>query len=233
MSGTAIGMKPVRNPFEGIGAEYDAWYDSPLGTFVEETELELLFRVLAPQSGETVLDIGAGTGRVAERLSREHGARVLAVEPSDSMRLEGVRRTAGLDVRWVAAEAESLDIESGSADAALLVTVLEFATDPATAVQEAKRVIRPGGRLVVAALNALSPWTALYRSLGDEGVQPWACARYWSRESLAGLTGTAVGDALGALYAAPAAEPPFAEADSAGRRAGNAPAFIVARWEKQ
>ncbi|GBL46094.1 methyltransferase type 11 [Sulfuriferula multivorans] len=43
-------------------AEYDAWYQTPRGRWVGETESDLLRRMLGPQSAESLLDVGCGTG---------------------------------------------------------------------------------------------------------------------------------------------------------------------------
>lgn len=220
------------NPFSGIGAEYDAWYETPLGAFVEETERALLLEVLAPRPVEVVADIGAGTGRLARYLAEHAGVHVVAVEPSASMREVGERETSALAVEWHEAVAEDLPLKDGSVDAALLVTVLEFLEDPARAIVEVRRVLRPHGRLVVGVLSALSAWGALYRQLADEHVQPWASARFWTPSSLGGLLDLADRCVGGSLFLAPNAEQPYPEADAAGRRAGNEPAFLVARWEK-
>lgn len=222
----------MKNPFSEIGEEYDVWYGDPLGAHVEATERALLMELLLPQHGETIVDIGAGTGRLAQHLAEQARARVIAVEPSPSMRKIGEARTEGLEVEWHTAVAEELPLADGSVDAALLVTVLEFVQDPSGAVREARRVLRAGGRLVVGALSALSGWGALYRHLADGGVDPWASARFWTRDSLGGLLGLAPDGVQGALLLSPGARPPYAEAEAAGRRAGNEPAFLVARWDK-
>ena len=43
-------------------AEYDAWYDTPRGRWIGETEFLLLHRLLEPRSSESLLDAGCGTG---------------------------------------------------------------------------------------------------------------------------------------------------------------------------
>ena len=220
------------NPFAGVGEEYDAWYTEPLGAFVEEVERALLLDGLRPRPQETIADVGAGTGRLAAYLAQHQAARVVAVEPSASMRAAGEGRTRGLAVEWRDGVAEELPQGDASVDAVALVTVLEFVPDPARAVAEARRVLRPGGRLVVGGLSPLSGWGALYRHLGDGGAEPWASARFWTPEDLANLLGVPEASVRGALSLAPSAEPPYPEADAAGSRAGNAPAFLVARWER-
>lgn len=43
-------------------ADYDAWYDTPRGRWIGETEYALATRGLAPQANGTLLDVGCGTG---------------------------------------------------------------------------------------------------------------------------------------------------------------------------
>jgi SAM-dependent methyltransferase len=89
-----------------------------------------------------VVDVGAGTGRLTERLV-ERGAQVVAVEPVDAMRA----RIRGADAR--AGVAESLPLEDGAADAWFGAQAFHWFDQPA-AIAEAARVLRPGGGLCVA-----------------------------------------------------------------------------------
>ncbi len=84
---------------------------------------------------------------------------------------------------------------------------------------------------MVGILEALSPWAALYRRLGEKGVAPWHGARFLTREDLQALLDPPVAEKE-AVFLAPGAHPPFPEADRAGRRAGNRPALYLGRWEK-
>lgn len=89
-----------------------------------------------------VVDVGAGTGRLSERLL-ERGARVVALEPLDAMRA----RIRGSDAR--AGVAESLPLDDGGVDAWFAAQAFHWFDQPA-AVAEAARVLRPGGGLCVA-----------------------------------------------------------------------------------
>jgi ubiquinone/menaquinone biosynthesis C-methylase UbiE len=160
------------------------------------------------------------------------GFPVIAVEPSAAMRRYGERRTAGLPVSWVSAHATMLPFADASHAAVLFFATLEFITEPRRALREALRILQPRGILLLGCLHAQSPWAALYCWLGRRGELPWSHARFYTPEELEELVGAPAEGRAEALFCAPAAQEPFEEADAAGRRAGNAPAFVVLRWRK-
>lgn len=94
-------------------------------------------------------DLGCGTGQVAESLS-PFVARVIAVDESEAMLSAARRRLGGLsNVEVRSGSVESLPIEDGRLDAALLFLVLHHLPAPAVALAEARRALKPGGRLLV------------------------------------------------------------------------------------
>jgi ubiquinone/menaquinone biosynthesis C-methylase UbiE len=227
-------MAGTFNPFEleELAATYDQWYQTPLGSFAEEQELAALAQLVeTPSPTASLVEVGAGTGRVARWLA-QRGFSVIAVEPAAAMRRYGQLRTAGLPVEWVAAHASMLPFADNSQAAVLFFTTLEFVPEPRSALQEALRVLSPSGVLLVGFLHAHSPWAALYCWLGRRGELPWSHARFFTPEELEELVGMPAEGRAEALFCAPTAREPFQEADAAGRRAGNAPAFVVLRWRK-
>lgn len=92
-----------------------------------------------------VIDIGAGDGPAAALLAQD--ARWTAVEPAPSRALRAAV-AARPGSRLFESGGESLDVTDGSADAAVLCTVLCSVADPARVLAEVVRVLRPGGRLV-------------------------------------------------------------------------------------
>ena len=98
----------------------------------------------------SVGDLGCGTGQIAAVLA-PFVRRVVAVDRSSDMLQEASRRLrehGNVEVRQ--AELESLPLESGELDAATLVLVLHHLPDPAAALSEASRVLKLGGRLLIA-----------------------------------------------------------------------------------
>lgn len=145
----------TKNPFDAAAPFYDSWYDVPLGRIVDDLEKDLLYRLIAPQAGERCLDVGVGTGHFAFDLAAK-GLDVVGVDLSRPM-LE-IAQTKEDGVSLIQADAERLPLSNGLFDLAISVTTLEFVSDPASVVSEMWRVLKPGGRLVVAVLNEWSPW---------------------------------------------------------------------------
>ena len=97
----------------------------------------------------TVGDLGCGTGQVSELLA-PHVARVIAVDGSTDMVQAARRRlkgTANVDVRR--GDMEALPIDEGQLDVAILALVLHHVPEPAHALAEVSRVLRPGGRVLM------------------------------------------------------------------------------------
>jgi ubiquinone/menaquinone biosynthesis C-methylase UbiE len=125
--------------------------------------------LLAPVSGD-VLEIGAGTG-----LNLRHYpaavSRLVLTEPDAGM-LRRLRRRAPSGVRVVPAPAESLWFPDESFDAVVSTLVLCTAADPAGALAEIVRVLRPGGRLVL--MEHVRAGSARLASRQRRLARPWA-----------------------------------------------------------
>jgi arsenite methyltransferase len=106
-------------------------------------------RALALRGGERVLDVGSGPGFLAAEMAAEVGrdGRVVGVDPSESMLAVARRREA--PVEFVSAGALDLPFGEAEFDAVVSTQVLEYVPDVAAALAEARRVLAPGGRLLV------------------------------------------------------------------------------------
>lgn len=97
----------------------------------------------------TVADLGCGTGALAFELSR-HVGRVIGVDNTPAM-LDAARQRTGAtkNIELRQGDLEALPIEDEECDAAMLVLVLTYLAEPAAALREMARVIRPGGKAVI------------------------------------------------------------------------------------
>lgn len=116
--------------------------------FGRRADLQALLGLLP--EGWTVGDLGCGTGHVAEALA-PFAAQVIAVDDSPAM-LDAARdRLTGFEnVEVRGGDLASLPIEDRSLDAAVLFLVLHYLVEPARVIAEVARVLRPGGRLLIA-----------------------------------------------------------------------------------
>jgi SAM-dependent methyltransferase len=118
------------------------------------------------QPGETVLELGAGTGETGFEAAAilGEGARLISSDFSPEM-VEVARRRGtelGLSrVDYRVIDAERIELDADSVDGVLCQNTYILVGDPATALAETRRVLRPGGRV------ALSVWGAPERN-------PWA-----------------------------------------------------------
>jgi ubiquinone/menaquinone biosynthesis C-methylase UbiE len=103
-------------------------------------------------AGDRVLDIGCGPGAAA-RLAARRGAAVIGVDPSPAMlrfarRISAARRAHGID--WRVGRAEALPVQDGSVNVVWAISTFHHCDDPTGGLGEIRRVITPGGRLVLA-----------------------------------------------------------------------------------
>jgi SAM-dependent methyltransferase len=111
----------------------------------------------APLRGRRVLDCGCGAGGYVAALASQ-GAEVTGVE-HDEIKVARFRRAhPELAARVRAGDLARLDEPAGSFDVALLNEVLEHVPDEAAVLREIRRVLAPGGRLIVFAPNRLYPF---------------------------------------------------------------------------
>ncbi len=140
----------------------------------------LLLDLLALHPGQRVLELAAGlgeTGMLAAELVAPLGGVVIS-DQAEAM-LEGARRRAvelGLsNIEFQVLDAEWIDLPFASVDAILCRWGYMLLADPAAALAEARRVLRPGGRIALAVWDALAsnPWALLPGlELVERGLAP-------------------------------------------------------------
>lgn len=152
--------------------EYDAWYRTTRGKWIGESEYRLLERVLAPESEETLLDIGCGTGYFT-RAFAQRGLAVTGVDPDPAM-LRYAETHAAARERYLLGDARALPFPDRSFDLCISVTALCFITDEAQALAQMVRVARR--RIAVGLLNRHS---LLYLEKGRHGGRGGYRGAHW------------------------------------------------------
>ncbi len=135
---------------------------------------------LAPQPGDTVLELAAGpgdTGFAAAVLVGEAG-RLISSDFSPEMVEVARRRGAELgleNVDYRVIDAERIDLDVASVDGVLCQSAFMLVADPAAALSETRRVLRPGGRLAMSVWDTpeRNPWASVGgRILVERGLLP-------------------------------------------------------------
>lgn len=90
-----------------------------------------------------VAEVGSGTGKLTKMLL-ENGFKVIAVEPNDNMREEGIAYTKGLSVEWRKGSGEETTLSDSSVDWVLMASSFHW-TDPQKSLPEFARILKDGG----------------------------------------------------------------------------------------
>mgnify|MGYP000870773716 CR=1 FL=1 len=136
-----------------IAEKYDSYYSTEMGRKVDILEKKAVDELIRNLPKTELLEIGCGTGHWTDHFAAR-GFSVTATDPSEHM-IHGARG------RWsrktfVRTSAESLPFPDGAFPAVAAITVFEFLEDPAAAVREILRVLKPGGFFIGGFLNAAS-----------------------------------------------------------------------------
>jgi len=163
--------------FDRQAGEYDRWFDNQ-GRLIFEIELKSLQSISADLPRPWV-EIGIGSGRFAHALGIDSG-----VDPSAGMAALAVRR----GIQAVTGRGEQTGYPSDSVGTVFLITTLCFLQNPKEVVKEAHRILRPGGRLVIAFIQKESPWGQLYQAQLSDSQSIYRFARFYSAREVVLLT---------------------------------------------
>jgi len=152
-------------PSDGTSAaeRYDAWYHTARGAWIGETEFALLRDAIDGHRGETMLDVGCGTGHFTRLFAGRAGLRIVGLDP-DLDWLRFARTNARAGENYISGRAEQLPFADRSFDCTIAVTSLCFVRDQVAALREMVRVTRR--RLALGLLNRRS---LLYLQKGRGG----------------------------------------------------------------
>jgi len=138
------GYKPLRQEYARLAGRYDQRWWRYIDTSVHETRKRLEIA-----AGHHVLDVGCGTGVLLELLARQQPrGTYIGTDLSGEMLAVARRRVPGAVALYRAA-AESLPVAGATVDLLVSTSVFHFVRGPDLALQEMRRVLKPGGKLII------------------------------------------------------------------------------------
>ena len=131
---------------------YEEWTRSPEGILIDELSNELIMRILRPKKGESVLDIGCGTGNHL-LFFHKLGLDITGIDASPYM-LDIAKSRLGNKASLKLGRADNLPFEDNEFDISTLIITLEFIDNPLPVLREAGRVTK--NKIFIGGLNQLS-----------------------------------------------------------------------------
>ncbi|HVH62792.1 MAG TPA: methyltransferase domain-containing protein [Candidatus Dormibacteraeota bacterium] len=159
--------------FDRIAPVYDTWANGQ-----HQRVASRLVDLATPEKGETVLDVGTGTGLVANLVApRVDPGTVFGIDLSENM-LAIARSKKTRNVQYIGMAAEHLVFRPATFDLVTMGETLAYLADPVTALAEANRVLRTGGRLAMSCQRRSLNTRA--QELFFQGLGPLARRHYLS-----------------------------------------------------
>jgi demethylmenaquinone methyltransferase/2-methoxy-6-polyprenyl-1,4-benzoquinol methylase len=143
----------VRGVFGSVASKYDVMNDA-MSLGIHRIWKDAMMDWLAPRPGQHLLDVAGGTGDISFRfLGRAGHGHATVLDLTEAMLVEG-RKRAEAEARadsldWVVGDAMALPFADNSFDVYTISFGIRNVTRPQDALDEAFRVLRPGGRLMV------------------------------------------------------------------------------------
>jgi demethylmenaquinone methyltransferase/2-methoxy-6-polyprenyl-1,4-benzoquinol methylase len=147
----------VRGVFDRVARRYDLMNDL-MSAGVHRLWKDATAARLNPQPGEVIVDCAGGTGDMARRIAglahraqqRRGGpdAQVMVIDYNAEMLAAGREKGAPPEVTWTVGDAQALPLPDAMADAYVIAFGIRNVTDVQKALNEARRVLKPGGRFL-------------------------------------------------------------------------------------
>ncbi|SLM31328.1 putative SAM-dependent methyltransferase [Desulfamplus magnetovallimortis] len=169
---------------------YELRFLNPRNVHAFDLQMGLMLKMLAPEPGRSILDIGCGTGRTLEPLIG-HDLLLTGIDPSPYM-LDIAREKLGDRADIHRAFAEQLPFEDNTFHYSFFFTSLEFTEMPAKAIEEACRVTKD--RVFIGALNKYAPLNILRKLKSIFIKKPLYQARFFSILELRQISFDILGD---------------------------------------
>ena len=143
----------VQNVFTSVASKYDIMNDF-MSVGIHRIWKEAMMDWLAPRPGQKLLDVAGGTGDISFKfLKRSGSGHATVLDITENMLIEGRKRAETdqiLDrLDWIVGDAMFLPFADNSFDVYTISFGIRNVTQPQEALNEAFRVLRPGGRLMV------------------------------------------------------------------------------------
>ena len=130
----------------------------------------LLVKLIGVRGGDSVLDIGSGTGALAFAIAEAvPSARILGIDSSGAYVVEANARATSDRIRFQVGDAQDLQLADGAFDRVVSLLVMNFIPDAAKALREMVRVTRRGG-IIAAAVWDYGEGMQMLRVFWDEAV---------------------------------------------------------------
>jgi len=158
------------DPFHEHTSQYEAWFLDNRNAY--QAEIRAVRELIS--SADRTVEIGVGTGRFAAPLGIAFG-----LDPS--LPMLNIARERGIEVAM--GVGEDLPLPDSSFDLALMVTTVCFLEDVQLAFREARRILRPGGSIIVGLVDRASALGAQYFEREEESVF-YRSARFYTVEEI-------------------------------------------------
>ena len=184
------GKAETKQFFNLLAGQYDEWFSTDEGRYVDTHERRAMLSFLHPESTDVLLDVGTGTGVYLLDAAR-HGAYVIGLDFSKEMLQVLARKASQEEVKsfaeLVLGDAEHLPFKEGVFTKLVCNTVLEFIPRPAKAVSEFSRVLKDDGEVVIGILTSTSFWAfrRWLRNLSEKNV--YSNAQFYTLNKLSRL----------------------------------------------
>ena len=143
----------VQGVFSSVASKYDVMNDA-MSLGIHRLWKDAMMDWLAPRPGQKLLDVAGGTGDISFRFLKRAGrGHATVLDLTEPMLIEGRKRAEANamsdSLDWVVGDAMNLPFENNTFDVYTISFGIRNVTRPQEALNEAFRVLRPGGRLMV------------------------------------------------------------------------------------